>query len=771
MLVLGVFFVSLYVLTMGGHLDSPDEELMFQVTRSVAERGSLDVSGVISPERLAFVGVDGRTYVPYGPLPSVLSVPFYVVGEALASLAPPRYAEFLERLAVGLRDPLISAALCLVFYALALELGFGQGVALALTLAFGCATLVWPYAKYAWTEPVTGLCLLVCVYATLRAVHSRSYAWSALSGVALGLAIGSKVSTAVVVPGLLVYLAWRGRTLAVPFALVLLVPAIALAGLDLARFGNPLDTGYHLDGLIALGHPVGVLGLLLSPGKSLLLYAPPLGLAALGAWAFVRRHGPAAFVFVAVPLVYLAVFSTKGVWHGGGWGPRYLVPALPFATCLALPLLERAFGGAERAVPGLPHSQPGVSGGGIAPATSRLVNRNASLGTDRALRRLVLALGVAGLGVQALGVAKHPNLYTVMFRDHILPALPDYGAPFGGPPAMAYWRHFGGPGASRQLDRPNGATAGAGSDAPSGARRGLGYLFAEQGPLELRVQLLAERTFDATLYTCDWDRRGRRQRITLVDGQGERSHAQDYDFSGCEYLTWAVAAGPNAPLVVRVEATGRDVPVLSALFFDPPLAARDARPRHSPADRVPWFRRFGAEGHVLFAWQRGGQDAARLPAYVATYAGGDRVWIDTGEVDLADTALLYAPGFSPLLGHAWLLGADVVAALFPGNAQVQQRALASPSWRYVHGLEVHSPHPEYGLGLDWWPLLLRAHFRSHHGFMAGVWVAAGALAAGALACAGGLALRPTLPDRRPARVRHLAMAAPQAPQAPQAPLR
>src|SRR5690349_4961896 len=42
-LLLGIFLACLYLLTMGGHLDSPDEELMFQVTRSLAERGSMDI--------------------------------------------------------------------------------------------------------------------------------------------------------------------------------------------------------------------------------------------------------------------------------------------------------------------------------------------------------------------------------------------------------------------------------------------------------------------------------------------------------------------------------------------------------------------------------------------------------------------------------------------------------------------------------------------------------------------------------------------------------
>src|SRR5579871_3085686 len=36
-LLLGVFFLSLFALTMSGHFTSPDEEIMYQVSRSMAE--------------------------------------------------------------------------------------------------------------------------------------------------------------------------------------------------------------------------------------------------------------------------------------------------------------------------------------------------------------------------------------------------------------------------------------------------------------------------------------------------------------------------------------------------------------------------------------------------------------------------------------------------------------------------------------------------------------------------------------------------------------
>lgn len=184
------------------------------------------------------------------------------------------------------------------------------------------------------------------------------------------------------------------------------------------------------------------------------------------------------------------------------------------------------------------------------------------------------------------------------------------------------------------------------------------------------------------------------------------------------------------PVRVTVDVTtGADVPVLSALFFD-----RDT-PSLPAAGDGAWEGRVGRDGYVLFAWDRG-NDVASLPTFVSGPTGGQRVWVDTWQTELIETALLYAPGFSPLLAHAWLLGTDAVAALRPGDAALLQRALASPPWRYVHGLEIHSPNPEYALGLDLWPILLRSHFRSHAPVMFAAWVATSLLALGLVAGAG-----------------------------------
>jgi hypothetical protein len=619
-------------------------------------------------------------------------------------------------------------------------------------LGTGVATTLWPHAKHDFSEPMVGLAALAATVLVFIAGKGTSrlseespgeqrpetnagfsasgekrmpgplvggrrktgdqtqgrlqHLLLASAGLCAALATGAKYAALWLVPLLCIQIVlltvpmWREKgvraflntagkrlaTFVAPLA-ALGITAIAVSGrvpILWANLPNGLNRGW-------LDYPIwnGLYGLLASSGKGLFLYSPPLLLAVAGVILFARRHRHQAFIFLAIPALYLIVYGSKGVWHGGGWGPRYLVPVVPFLACLALPIVERA------------------------------------LGPDgRWWRSIAAVLVFAGVAVQVVGVTKHPNLYTVMFRDHIAPALPDYGVALGGVPAEVYWRHFGGPGATRQLSRPHD-----GMD-PSAPRRGLGYLYAAEGALAFQVSLHGDTPFDATLYVCDWDRRGRRQQIQVSHANQTHRYDQDYDLSGCEYLTRTVTSGEAVEFRVD-EVTGHDVPVISAIFFDP--AGESASPtfRRTPADARPWIGRFGRDGFVLFAWDRG-QDVSRLPTYVRHISGGDRVWLDTGEAELTEIPLLYAPAFSPLLAHAWLLGVDLVTLALPSDAALHQRALASPPWRYLAGLEIHSPHPEYGLGLDLWPLLLQSNYRSHTGFMAVVWGLAGTLASGVM---------------------------------------
>ena len=610
---------------------------------------------------------------------------------------------FFERLGYSLLNGFATATTAVLLLALVVLLGYSVGAAVCVALGFGLGTLAWPYATYDFSEPSAAVFL---VAGTTAIYAARRYPrWALGLGIAAGtafvLAVGAKYTSAIIIPLIVLQAVWLGlRPAAAPherrvaLALVLTLGLLGLLGLlaMIAVAGRvPIVLGEWLGGLqrgwLSLPLWIGLRGLLFSPGKSLFLYAPVLILAVLGMPAFWRRHRAVGLVFLVAPWLFVLVYSMKSVWHGGGWGPRYLVMIVPFLAITAAPVVQS------------------------------LVSSDGSHIKRRLLRAgcgLLLALSCA---VQVVGVTKHPNLYPIMFRDHILPQLDEHGTAYGG---RDYWEVLGGPGLVRALRNPE-----------SGERR-LGYAYSEppdapvphttpegnvvlstQSPLTISVAVVEPVAFRLSLYAVDWDRRDRRQIILVKDARGWRESQLDQDFSEGVWLRYPVEATPLTPVEIYVQGAGPDTAVLSALAFDPHDGSEwDQAPVFDTQPPAQWSDGYGHDGYILLGWNEDRSDRAKLATYVARYDGGDRVNLDTRELDIAETPLLYGLPFTPLLGHLWFLGADAVGAVFPNRPDLLERALASPPWRWW-SLTMQPPHPEHGMGLDLWPARLYDHFASH----------------------------------------------------------
>ena len=117
------------------------------------------------------------------------------------------------------------------------------------------------------------------------------------------------------------------------------IPAVILwAWYNQARYGNPVKVGY--DSVVKLNHSffAGLYGLLLSPGRGLILYAPLILVAAAGVPRAWRRDRVLVATGILVLVSRLVFFSPFWGWYGGGnFGPRYVLPAIPI---LAIGLIE-----------------------------------------------------------------------------------------------------------------------------------------------------------------------------------------------------------------------------------------------------------------------------------------------------------------------------------------------------------------------------------------------------------------------------------------------
>jgi hypothetical protein len=345
-----LFLLSIYLLMASLRIGSGDGETIYRVTRSLVEEKSfaipsppLDAVVVdsfgepIPPEQLrgggpyGAWGTDGRYYAQYGVGQSLLAAPLYLLGRGFHRLTGWGAEGFVTRAAVTLLNPLALALTGGAVFCLARWLGYGRGAAVGVALVVTLATPLWVYSKAFFGEPLVALALVVAVLAALRGDGGAMSGWVAC-GTVLGAAVLVKPVVLVVVAPFFIFAVLRKKGRWRALALMAGPLAVALLGVgayNAVRFGSPLDTGYRT---AAWDVPfwAGLAGLILSPGKGLLWYCPPVALGVAGFVPLARRRLRAATLMGGVAVLYLLVHSIYNHWHGGGaWGPRLILPIVP----------------------------------------------------------------------------------------------------------------------------------------------------------------------------------------------------------------------------------------------------------------------------------------------------------------------------------------------------------------------------------------------------------------------------------------------------------
>lgn len=198
--------------------------------------------------------------------------------------------------------------------------------AFGLTLLYAFATSVRTVASQAlWQHAGVHLFVALALWLVL---HERpvSLRRELLSGLALGLGGVVRQTTALVALGVG---GGRRALFTVAAAAVGLLPLVAY---DQLAFGQPFEQGYGSKPFDT-PLPVGLYGLLLSPSRGLLIYAPYLAFALLSLALAWRRPGPVARRLRGLGLVWvgtLVLYASYTEWWGGRvFGPRFLDDLAP----------------------------------------------------------------------------------------------------------------------------------------------------------------------------------------------------------------------------------------------------------------------------------------------------------------------------------------------------------------------------------------------------------------------------------------------------------
>jgi len=354
-LLTGCFLLALYLFTARGDLTVVDGRVRFELTRNMAAgRGPVLSEGFAEEKGIAR---GGKRYSAYAIGLAALSLPGYLAGQALHAAAPSAPAGAAERFAVSLLNAPVTAATGVVIVLFAAGLGYSRRTAVLTALCYGLLTMAWQHSKDCYEQPLEallGLTALAAAYLGSGPGRGR-WGWLLAAGAAAGAAVVMRETTVLFLPGLALLIVWRsasaGRRLG-GIAGGLAVFAVGFAALfspagwyNWLRTGSPLVTGYMATGVggnFVVPWYRGLAGLLISPGRGLLVYSPALIAAFFGLRGFCRRQPALAGAVVVTALAYLGFYARYVCWDGGiSWGPRFLLPLVPLGALALAEFLER----------------------------------------------------------------------------------------------------------------------------------------------------------------------------------------------------------------------------------------------------------------------------------------------------------------------------------------------------------------------------------------------------------------------------------------------
>jgi len=288
----------------------------------------------------AAVTPSGQMQSPHPLLTSLVHIPGVIV-KLLWSQVWHGGDSHLLVLASHLAPAVLMAATCWLFLQSCFFLGIGRFATSLTTILLAFGSIIWVYARSPWPPALETFVFSGLFFSVLRLVRMPSARCALAAGIWAATLINVRWSFVVSLPAIGLWLAWRLRddeagqsylgTRALPAVLV----GIVLMFLECRwRFGQWTHWWQSLaQEPMRQGLFMGLWGVFLSPGKSFLVYSPPLILGLFGISHLWRkgRFDLLALLAVSVApvLLYLAMLSH---WTGDWcWGPRYcvfLTPAL-----------------------------------------------------------------------------------------------------------------------------------------------------------------------------------------------------------------------------------------------------------------------------------------------------------------------------------------------------------------------------------------------------------------------------------------------------------
>jgi hypothetical protein len=335
------------------------------LTRAIVEQGTFQIDDFVNQpdwateDRAAFAG---HLYSDKAIGSSLMAVPFYFVAVKVAGvLNVPLSSTFARHWLTSIVQGGSFALAGIAMYLLALNIARRRVQALVSALAVALGTMLWPYSAVFYGH-VPAAALLIggfyMLFSSRDAPEAKRIRRFLLAGLAMGAAFITEYTSALIIAGLLLYALYILR-LKAPLEMVragvagtigAIIPLSMAAAYNLSVYGSPFAAGYafEVENRFQQGMSQGFMGLHLpsltntyhitfDPQFGLFWQSPVLLLGAAGLFfaAKERRFLAEAAVSTFAIGAFIAMNGGYYLWWGGSaFGPRFLIPALPFFVVL-----------------------------------------------------------------------------------------------------------------------------------------------------------------------------------------------------------------------------------------------------------------------------------------------------------------------------------------------------------------------------------------------------------------------------------------------------
>ncbi len=341
-----------YAFTYSGRIESGDTLTLFNATGSVVDFGDvlLDKTSADNPP---FTTTPPSFYplasAEVEPVQLLLTAPLYWLAEHIPGIGLVH--------AVWFFNIFICTAIVIAFYFYSLALGYRPLVGVTAALILGLGTILWPYSKTFFREPLACLFILLAALSMerWRGKQYRSIVYFLVSAVALAAAFLTKEAVIFALPSLVIIVApaisFPKRLINILLALFLVVVGVLLLSTVFAG-SIPFPTLYERVAAILHRSPQQIATAhqalhtyLLSVGGSVWGTSPVLLLVIPGL-AILYRRQEYRYLLSIVAIVFafaLGYAVLRGDhWFGGlSWPSRFLIPVIPFVMLGALPMLDK----------------------------------------------------------------------------------------------------------------------------------------------------------------------------------------------------------------------------------------------------------------------------------------------------------------------------------------------------------------------------------------------------------------------------------------------